>query len=193
MDPGTYTMQFPTDDFFYIGGDISPGKATLIKCDAPSGIDIRKGFGLSGASTVPTGEEPSDVEFLIELWDERFHPQQFETFARKWLTRPVKCPKLLPGQSQAEALALRIRHTGLNRAPFNVDKVLRHNVIHEGQDEYGLWRYRVSFLQFRLPFIAASKPLAAIPGVKNPRPTALTANQKKTQELSDERDRIQGS
>jgi hypothetical protein len=179
-DYGAANMTFPTDDYFVIGGDRSPGKATLIKCNSPSGIDVRKGYGLDGASTVPTGQEPSDIEFLIELWDETTHPAAFDIFARKWLTRPVAIP-----QGGLKALALNIQHTGVNRAPFNVSKVLRHDVVHHGDPEgIGLWSYTVTFLQFRLPKAAPSRPLAAIPKAKNPRPTAKDANEVQIQQLN---------
>jgi hypothetical protein len=164
-------MRWPAVDYFIIGGDRSPGIARLTKADSPSGIDIRKGYGLSGASTVPTGEEPSDIEFTLEFWDESIHPAQFDVFARKWLTRPVALP---PGG--LSALALPIIHPGINRAPVNVSKVLRHNCTALiKSDETGLYSCTVSFLQFRLPRLALSRPFAAIPPKVNPRPTAQDA------------------
>jgi len=191
---------FPDLDYFIIGGDKSPGIARLTKADSPSGIDVRKGYGLSGATTVPTGEEPSDVEFTIELWDEgiptkqdplqflagtsinaRSHPQQWDAFARKWLTRPVFQPGTFLSQSALAALALPIVHPGLNRAPINITKVLRHNCTALVNDGTGLWTCTVSFLQFKPPRLALPKPTTALPNKPNPRPTAMNANQRAMQ------------
>jgi hypothetical protein len=175
----TPTVFFPAQDFFELGGDRTPRlvKATLVKADSPSGIDIRKGYGLSGATTVPTGEEPSDIEFLIEIWKESVLPEWY-SFAKKWLTRPVALP---PGG--IKAMALPISHPGLNNPPINVTQVLRHNCTALLNDGYGLWSCTVSLLQFRLPKIAMSKPLATLPSAKNARPTAQDANDVEKQQL----------
>lgn len=174
---------WPDVDYVIIAGDKSPGVWRLTKADSPSGIDVRKGYGLSGASTVPTGEEPSDIEFEVDLWDETKHPDQWDAYARKWLTRPVYSPGVFLSQKALSALALPIIHPALNRAPINVTKVLRHNCTQIKNDGNGLWQATVSFLQFRLPRIALPKPTTSLPNKGTQRPTAQNANQKEIQAL----------
>lgn len=162
-------MSFPRTNFFLIGGFRSPGKATLVDATKVFGWDQRKGYGLTGAYSVPTGEELVLAKFLIELWDGDDWPLWL-AFSKKFFTKPVIT---VPGG--LSSLGLGILHPVLNAPPYNVHKVVPARISTMIQDEYGLWSCTVELLEFKPPAPAPARPLATIPDVAAPQPTAQDA------------------
>lgn len=167
---------FPTDDFIYLAGDKSPGKVTIRGANSPRGWDIRKGYGLSGATVVPSGDELAEgIVCLFEFW----LPEQIDewiAFAAKHLDKSVR---LVPGSLKPKALG--IYHFVLAAPPIRITEVVVKDCTQLEQDEFGLWSCEATFLQYRKPKPALAPPSAAIPAAGTAAPTALDAADREMQ------------
>lgn len=164
---------FPAQDFIILGGQTSPGRATVVNAGSPRTYDKRKGYGFSGATLIFTGDDLNEFDVLIDLW----LPDQFrvwDDFAKKTLEKPPigQRPK-----------ALDIKHPVLNRSPTKITSVVVLDVLGPEVDEDGLWTYRIKFSAFRAPLPALGKPNASIPSVTPKVPTAQDEAEKKIQQL----------
>jgi hypothetical protein len=176
---------FPGSNTIVIGGDPAPGKWTLTEAPKVYGWDIRKGFGLSGATVVPIGDELVEATFLVELWDEddTDHYADFKAYRKKYLRKGVV---KTPGGITTKALGL--QHPELN--DMEVTQVVVKKITPLVNDGYGLWTCTVTFLQYRKPVIAPPKPLAAIPAAAAPKPTAQDALDRELEQLRNEHQRL---
>lgn len=166
---------FPKANYFIIGGTRSPGKASLIEAKKVFGWQINKGFGLTGATVVPSGDELVEAAFLIEIWDARDVPD-WDDFAARYLSKA-----LVGAPGGVTPMALGILHPSLNGPPLNVAKVVVKEVNPLLNDGLGLWTTTVRFLQYRPPVPALSRPLAAIPAAAATKPTAQDAADREMQ------------
>jgi len=147
----------PTQDFIVLGGKVSPGLATVTGAGSPRTWDKQKGWGFSGASLIYTGDDLSDFDVVIELW-ELSHWAQWASFARLLEKSPTGVrPK-----------ALEIVHPLLNRAPIKITQVVIRDVTQFEQVRPGRWAARVMFTAFRAPKPALGKPNGTIPNASNP-------------------------
>jgi hypothetical protein len=161
---------FPAQDYLLLGGDRSPGKVTLRGANSPRGWDIRKGYALSGATVVPSGDELADgIKALFEFWAAS-QISAWYAFAAKHLSKTVR---LLPGSIQPRALG--IYHPVLAAPPISITEVVVKDVTGLEPDGYGGWSCEVHFLQYRKPKPALAAPAAAIPAVAAAAPTAQDA------------------
>lgn len=168
-------LGFPSTDTITIASAPAPGKWTLSKADKEYGWQIRKGFGNSGATVVPTGDELVEPEFLVEFWD----PKDWVLFQP---FRALYLKKALVGVPGAPtAMALGIDHPEL-KAQGCTSVVVKKISIFKN-DGFGVWSGTVHFLQYRPPQLALSKPSAAVPDVGTPRPTAQDALEARIQAL----------
>lgn len=168
-------LGFPAQDTITIASAPAPGKWTLQKADKEYGWQIRKGFGNSGATVVPTGDELVEPEFLVEFWD----PEDWVLFQP---FRALYLKKALVGvPGSPSSMALGIDHPEL-KAQGCTSVVVRKVSIFKN-DGFGVWSGTVLFLQYRPPQLALSKPAAAIPDVGTPRPTAQDALEAQIQAL----------
>lgn len=166
---------FPAQDFIRIGGIPNPGKATITKISAPHGWDIRKGYGLSGATVVPTGDELGDLEILFELWDPNDYPK-WNLFAKQFLQKALVA---VPGG--LVAMALSIDHpviTEMGKGSYVLKD--RSGWTNDG---FGLWSSTAAFLEYKKPKPALPRPLAAIPAAAAPVPTAQDAQDVQIQQV----------
>lgn len=184
----------PAQDWITIGGDQSPGKATIVKAPRSQGWDVRKGYAMVGATIVPTGADVPEVEVLFEFFDMNganapagriltgLRTEQqiaaWYAFAKKWLNKPV-----VTVAGSFQYLALSIGHPVLNNPPINITKVVFKSAEALSNDGYGLWSTRATFLEFRPPKLALPQPKQAVPPVNKPAPTASDAAQAETQRL----------
>lgn len=166
---------FPAVDYFIVGGVRSPGKATLVDAPREYGWQVDKGFGFSGATVRPTGDELSTVKFSIEIWDPADIPQ-WNDFALRFLSKA-----LVKATGGVEPMALGILHPSLNAPPLNIAKVVVKQVTALLNDGYGLWSSSVTFLEYRPPIKALQRPPAALPPVTDAKPTALDAADRQIQ------------
>jgi hypothetical protein len=168
--------RFPERDYVMIGGDPSPGKATIRGCNSPRGWDVRKGYALSGATVVPTGDDLSKFEILFEFWDESQVPLWY-SFASKYFDKAVR---LNPGTLVPKALG--IEHPILSAPPLRITEVVVEDVTQLEQDDTGGWSCVVKFLQYRRAKPALSPPDASIPAAQKATPTAQDAAEREIQE-----------
>lgn len=165
----------PARDYIIIGGDKSPGKATIRGLNSPRAWDIRKGYGLSGATVVPAGDELATFSVLFEFFDAGGSGvqktadmlQAWYVYASKYFDKSVR---LVPGSNVPKALG--IDHPILAAPPHRVAEAVVKDVSQLEQDELGGWSTEVFFLQYRKPKPALAAPNAAIPAAAKPAPTA---------------------
>ncbi len=161
--------EFPTQDFIILGGEKSPGKATVSSAAFTRKYDVREPYGTTGGSTVYHGDEIKHAEVLIELWD-KSQFSEWERFAKKVLFAK-------PGKT-----ALSIDHPILAAIQFKECQV--EGVTAWDEDDEGLWSCTIKLLEFKRPKPALSKPLAAIPNAPKIAPTAQDAADLEIQKLS---------
>ena len=167
---------FPAVDTITVCSVPAPGKWTLQKGPRVFGWDIRKGYGLSGATVVPSGDDLVVAEFLVELWDPSDYAL-FGAFRSQFLKKALVS---IPGG--VAAMALGIDHPelkALGAVSFVVKEV--NPLMNDG---YGVWSCSVVFLEYRKPLPALSKPPAALPDVAPPKPTAQDADEREAQALA---------
>lgn len=160
---------FPAVDYVIIGVDKTPGRATVVGAGSPRDWDIRKGYGLSGASCVFTGANLAKFDIIIDLWTEA-HFADWARFAAKYLAKPV-----VPG---TRPLAYDIVHPLLNAQPLAIKSIVFEDITQFEVDDEGLWTCRIKCLEFKAPRPILQKPLAALPAAAKPVPTAQDAADK---------------
>lgn len=167
---------YPGRDYVMIGGDPSPGKATIRGLNSPRGWDERKGYALSGANLVPTGNPLATFDITFEFFDETEFPLWY-AFAAKYFDAAVR---FVPGTLKPKALG--IEHPILTAPPHRITEVVVTDAKGLEGDETGGWTASVSFKQYRKPFVALSPPDASIPAAQKPTPTAQDAAEREMQE-----------
>lgn len=152
---------------FRIGTDRCPGQVTLTKAPNLQLWDVRKGNGLSGGTIVPMGEDINDVEFYIYLWDIPNQLDAWKLFASKWLKKAV-----ITSPGGQGSLALAIDYPLLRMPPVSITKVAYKGCTELQIDEYEGYSFTLTFIKWRPPILAPSRPSATIPSAAKPTPTA---------------------
>jgi len=153
-------------DYIQIGTDRSPGKCTIRGFSVARSWDIRKGFGFTGATLVPMGDDPARGTLHFELWTAEQY-DAWNIFAKKYFSRAAAH---LPGSSKPKTLG--IKHPVLNGPPLEVDEVVVEECTALENDGYGVWRCEVKLIQYRAPRPALERPQGKIPAAAAPQPTA---------------------
>lgn len=168
----TDTVDLLSQDYIQIGGEKSPGKATILAAGRKRGWEIRKGIGLSGATIAPTGDELATFTVRFEFFDEPrgglSTSQQLDAwfaFSTKWFS---KTAAFVAGKARA----LGIWHPILAAPPLQIIEAVVSDLGQLEQDDYGGWSCEVKFLEYRKALAAPDKPIAAIPAAAQPAPTA---------------------
>ncbi len=144
----------PKQDFVLLGGKKTPGFAVPTGAGTILTWDKQKGWGYTGASLLYTGQDLSDFDVQVVLWDDRKHWKEWDEFARV-LEKPA-LGKVPP--------ALDIRHPLINRVPWRIEKVVLRGVGQPEQLENGMWTIRIGLTDWR-----ARKPvLTKVEGVPKP-------------------------
>lgn len=147
----------PRQDYILLNQQKSPGRATVTGAGSPRTWDKQKGWGFSGATMVYTGEDLSDFDVLIDLWEPE-HWVDWASFAKLLQKAPVG----------TRAKAMDIGHPLLNRPPLSITQVVIRDVTQWEQSPKGLWSARVMFSSFRSPKPALGKPDGTIANANNP-------------------------
>jgi hypothetical protein len=157
----------PGYDVFYLNGAPCPGLCKLKACNAAQDWDVRKGYGLSWATIVPSGEQLSKVEFSVKIW-EGDQWNAFLGFASLYLSRPAPAQ---PGTTAPKSFGF--SHGVASGPPFNVDAVvvLDVNWVEQGDDD-DFFMVGISLLEWRPPIPAPPRPDQATPAVESAIPTA---------------------
>lgn len=164
---------FPSVDTIAINGVTMPGKWTLLSAPKKFGWQINKGYGLSGATVVPIGDELIVAKFKAEIWSAQ-DQVTYKTLRNALLVKPV-----ISGGNLA-SLALGVSHPEL--AALGMSAFVPLVTGPQLQTAPGLWTQEFEFLQFRAPQPAPKRPATSIPADTPPKPTALTATQVQIQQ-----------
>lgn len=177
---------WPAQDFYFIGGDKSPGKAIVTITSAPRGWEERKGYGLTGATLVPVGDGLITFKIRHEFWDQNQWPL-WEQFCLKWYATNV-----VTTAGSSTKRVLNIDHPILKAPPNLVGPCVVMDPRGPEHDDYGLWYQTFDFKQWRKPIAAPSKPKTAIPDAANPQPVAQDAADREMQALDAQLTALQG-
>lgn len=172
----------PEQDWILLGGARSPGRATVVSPSSPRKWDKQAGYATSGATLAYTGDDLSDFEVVIDLWEDE-HWAQWKAFAAVLDMRPR-------GRFSPEG-AFEIVHPAVNRPPARISAVVVLDVIGPDQTD-GLWTYRLKLSAYRQPKVALGKPPGAVPAADAKIPTAKTAEDKMISDLLAEQARLGG-
>lgn len=165
---------FPAVDTIAIGSVPAPGQWILQPCYKVFGWQIQKGWGQSGATVFPIGDEVVVAPFLIRLWDAADYPL-FVNFAAQFLKKAV-----ISVAGGVSNFALGISHPELAR--LGVTSVVVQKSPALTNNGRGLWTGTCEFLQYRVPAAALGKPNATIPGASVPVPKASDKLQQQIQD-----------
>lgn len=185
VGPNPLVTAFPAVDTFTIANFTMPGKWTLVSAAKKFGWQIQKGYALSGAFVLPTGDELVQPKFRGEFWSS----SDFNIYKnlRKQLFQ--KAVYFIGGVLTTAAMG--IDHPELKA--LGVTSVVVDTVNPVTDQGGGHWVTELTFLQYRPPLPAVPKPKVVIPDVAPPVPTAQNARQVEIQKLTAEVNRLKGA
>lgn len=174
----------PEQDYVILGSKRTPGRATIVSPGSPRKWDKQAGFGISGATLAFLGDDLSEFDLLVDLWEPE-HWTAWTSFARDVLDKRPR------GRISPEG-AFDIVHPALNRSPTRISSVVVLDVTGPDQED-GLWTFRIKLSAYRQPKPALGKPPAAVPAVPGVTPTAKTAEDQAIADLLAEQARLGGA
>lgn len=138
-------------DYVTIGGDRSPGRATILDPKREIGWDVRQAYAYSNAVLVPKGNPPATFAIRFDFWD----PAQlapWTAFSAKYLKRSGVI-------KDGKAYALAINHPILQAQPIALQEcvVAKIGGLNKSDDE-GTWGSTIEFLEYGQPKIVAQTP-----------------------------------
>jgi len=148
----------PSYDFFIINQIASPGKATLLSCDAAQNWTVNQAAGFNWATVTPMGLVLCKPVFRIEVWTADDW-QDLLTFATNFLSRPAPAQK---GDTKSRALGF--FHLIASGPPYFVTAVVVEKVTVVKQ-EGDIFALEMHFLEYRQPLPAPPRPTLAAPAV----------------------------
>ncbi|WP_437799524.1 hypothetical protein [Sorangium sp. So ce693] len=143
-------------DVIVLAGQRSPGQAQVNGAGSPRNWDERKGYGLSGAYLVFTGDGLASFQVRLLFWEPQ-HFAQWETFSQL-LARP---------QRGTRPKALDYFHP--YHEPLGIKSVVVEDVLQQDQIEPGLWAQDIKFKQYRAPKPILSKPEGSTAQLNEPK------------------------
>lgn len=176
------SLGLPIQDWVLLGGEITPGLATITGAGMPRKWDKAQGFGLSGAFLRYMGDDLKDFEISLYLWTEA-QVEDFYEFARKVLSKPPKGKR---------PKAIEIKHPLLDAPPLLIRSVVVSDVSQLEEDELGGWNVTISLIPFRAPILAIGRVAATFAKATNAAPTAQDAKEREIQQKRAEFARLAG-
>lgn len=141
----------PKLDYVILNGIRTPGRATITGAGSPRTWDKQKGWAMSGATLIFTGDDLSDFEVHVDIWEDRH-----------W-TEWTPIAKLLEKRSTGlGAKFLNIIHPQLYRAPLRITAVAVRDVSQWTKSKSGLWSCTIALTDWKAPKPALGKPDASI-------------------------------
>ncbi len=171
------SVGFPKQPYVMLGPFRTPGVAFPKKPNTPRNWDIRQGYGFTGAVVVYMGSGLAKFNIEVILWEPE-HFLEWEIFARGALQKP------LPGLGVGAAMG--IDHPLVNMQPWNIKSVVVEDVEGFEQGPTGLWATSIHVIEYKRPLPALARPIAAIPAVDIPVPTAADAAEIEMEKLAAE-------
>jgi hypothetical protein len=160
------TEGFPAVDTIVLGQDVMPGQWVALPTKKEFGWIIQKGWGLSGATVRPGGDELIVAPFAVGFWNAADWVA-FQPLRKKYLS------KALFSVAGNLTYAIGIVHPELNA--LGVRSVVPKSVPIFTNNGKGKWIGTVEFLEYRKPRPALEAPAAAIPAAAAPVPSAQDA------------------
>jgi len=168
-------LGFPLQSYVMFGPFRTPGVAFPKRPGSPRNWDIRQQYGASGAVVVYTGSGLAKFNVEVLLWLPE-HFVEWDVFARGALQKP------LPGLGVGAAMG--ISHPLINMQPWNISSVVVEDVEGFEQGPTGLWATSIHLIEYKKPLPVIARPIAAIPAVDAPVPTAQDAAELKMEALA---------
>lgn len=157
-------------DYIVLAGKKSPGLCDVSGASTPRDWDVRKGYGLSGATVVYTGDGLAKFTVRLLLWEEA----QFDAWD-VWRALVKKTPAGTKPKAQD------ISHPFL--AELGITSAVVEDELQWVQVEPGLFAKDIKFLQFRgKPAASLGKPTGS--AAKPDQPTAQSAADKQIEALT---------
>lgn len=175
---------FPKQPYVMFGSFRTPGVAFVRDLTLPREWDEAKPHGYSGAALRYTGQALSTWKVIVQLWLPQ-HFIEWNLFAAGALAPPMPGAPVGPG-------CFGIQHPLLNGPPHNILDAVVLDCSEPVQSDTGLWTYTISMKEFKKPLFAAARPIAAIPAIDDPRPTAQDAAEVKMELLSAQAKKLGG-
>lgn len=185
MPLSTDFIGFPKQPYIVLGPYRSPGVATVKGATSPRTWNTPQGFGVDGSTATFIGTKLAKFDVEIKLW----LPEQFiawDLFAALALAKPASFG---PGTAKTPVAALGamgVQHPLINGPPLNIKEVVVEDVTQFDQSDTGLWTCTIKLLEYKKPIPRFARPIAAIPAVAVPQPTAQDAGEIEMQILVDE-------
>ncbi|AUX23351.1 uncharacterized protein SOCEGT47_038740 [Sorangium cellulosum] len=143
-------------DVILLAGQRSPGQAIATGAGSPRNWDERKGYGLSGAFLVFTGDGLAKFQVRLLLWEPQ-HFAEWESFSAL-LARP---------QRGTRPKALDYYHP--YHEPLGIKSAVVEDVLQQDQVEPGLWAQDIKFIQYREPRPYLAKPEGSTATLNEPK------------------------
>lgn len=164
-------------DYVTIGGQKSPGRASILDMKRKIGWDVRKAYGLDKATLVPVGNDPATFSVRFDFWDPA-EKVTWDAFAKTYLKWALV---RVPGGATK---ALKVLHPILQAQPFAVQDCVVSEIHGLNKDEEGLWGCTIDFMEYGAPVIALQKARGTIDGKAVQKPVAQTAQQQYLQKIA---------
>jgi hypothetical protein len=154
---------------FFLTGVPMPGQWLLTECTRTFGWQVQKGYGLTGATLLPIGDDPLTAKFSVKIW-ESTGAAAYRQLLRDTLRKPVG---LIAGSTSSAGMG--IEHPQLNDMGVvavvvkSVTPLMNPLVTSGGK---GPWTATVEFYEYRAPIPALPKPNQATPDRAPPTPSA---------------------
>lgn len=170
-----------TYESFTLGGVPLPGQWLLVDATRVFGFQIVKGWGLTGATLRPIGDDPMSFKFAIKIWsnaDAMVYRKLLKTILRK----PVFT---VPGALVSAALGIdqvQVNDMGVSAVVVKAITPLMNPLVSSGGK--GAWTAACELLEYRKPIPAPPTPSQATPNKSPPVPSAVDAADLETQRLA---------
>ena len=161
-------------DFVTIGGDISPGRATILDLKREIGWDIRQGYAYSLATLIPKGNPPATFSIRFDLWDES-QLTPWTLFSAKWLKRAlVTIPGSINADGSSKNYAISVQHPILQAQPIALQNCVVSKIHGLNTDDEELVGCTIDFLEYGKPIVALQKGPTQVPPASKTQPTATS-------------------
>lgn len=145
-------------DVIKLSGITSPGQCDLTGAHAPRKWDVRRGFGLSGATSVYMGDDIDKFAVRLMFWEEG----QIDEYNQKFVPLLAKPPRGQRPKAQT------FYHPLASDPPIGIISVSVQDVTQLQQIQDGLWAVDILLIPYSKPKPAVAKPIAA--GDDRPKP-----------------------
>lgn len=181
LAPTPRTTQFPVPsvvvaasgsqnfESFNLAGVPLPGQWLLVDATRTFGWQMRKGYGLTGATIVPIGDDLMTAKFAIKIWTSS-DAGVYRTLLKTLLKKPAG---VLPGVPTSAGMGVdhpSLKDMGISAVVVKSVTPLFSPLVTSGGK--GPWTAAVEFWEFRAPLPAIPTPSTVYPDRAPPNPSA---------------------